>query len=280
MNNESGRQGSGSITDWACDRTIEVAGIPFVSTSMSESVRVIAETALASRGQIGASIRLANAYCVALAKEDAGYGDLLSKSGINFPDGSPVAAFMKVNSRENADLAPERVRGPSFFRDLLSSGRDIGLRHMFVGADEETLRLLVQNAEALFPGVLIVESWSPPFGPLDEQFYDQARKRIKDSSPDIVWVGMGTPKQDFASTRIAQENNIFAIGVGAAFNFVAGTVNEAPKIVQTLCLEWLYRLICEPKRLWRRYVFGNVTFLKAAVRGTLSSSVQKTRGNM
>ncbi|MDP9889822.1 exopolysaccharide biosynthesis WecB/TagA/CpsF family protein [Pseudarthrobacter enclensis] len=107
---------------------------------------------------------------------------------------------------------------------------------------------------------------SPPFSAMSPREYESQDRRIEDTNPDIVWVGLGTPKQDFEAQRLATAGNFFAVAVGAAFDFSAGTKKEAPRWITALGFEWLFRLAAEPKRLWRRYLIGNFVFLYSVIR--------------
>jgi N-acetylglucosaminyldiphosphoundecaprenol N-acetyl-beta-D-mannosaminyltransferase len=136
-----------------------------------------------------------------------------------------------------------------------------------LGATDETLTKLSDEARTRYPGLHIVDCYAPPFGPVEQTIDEACMARIAAAKPDIVWIGMGTPKQDFAAARLAERLPGVYIGVGAAFDFVAGSVREAPKWVQNSGFEWAYRLCSEPRRLWRRYLFGNARFILAVIRG-------------
>ncbi|MDF0530640.1 WecB/TagA/CpsF family glycosyltransferase [Tsukamurella sp. 8F] len=211
-----------------------------------------------THGAAGTPVRLSNAYCVALANQDPEYRAVLAGPGWNFPDGAPVAYFMR---RQNRKSPSERVRGPSLFAAVLDRGRSAGLRHFMLGATQDTLDRLVESIGNRYPGAEVAGTYSPPFGPLDESFYTESIARIEESGADVVWVGLGTPKQDFAAAELARRVPLPFLGVGAAFDFVAGVVPEAPLWVQRSGFEWLYRLVSEPRRLWRRYLIGNTQFL-------------------
>jgi N-acetylglucosaminyldiphosphoundecaprenol N-acetyl-beta-D-mannosaminyltransferase len=211
--------------------------------------------------------RLANAYCVALANTQDSYGTLLRSQGVNFPDGQPVALVLKARA---GSASPERVRGPSFFQAALrQSETDSSIRHYFVGSTEATLNKLLEEVNRRHPGLTIAGSYSPPFAPLSPAYMDDLLAHIRPAEPSIVWVGMGTPKQDFVSAAIVEQLGVSSAGVGAAFDFVAGTVREAPLWVQRSGTEWIYRLIQEPQRLWKRYLVGNAQFVHYVVKHAL-----------
>jgi N-acetylglucosaminyldiphosphoundecaprenol N-acetyl-beta-D-mannosaminyltransferase len=213
------------------------------------------------------SVRLANAYCVALADADPKYFDLLTKRGFNFPDGAPVVWFMNRRREQQIGFRADarRVRGPSFFVEALSVAARTNRSHFFLGASPETLARLESKILKHNPSLNVAGLYSPPFAAVSESFLNDCVERITDSGAEAVWVGLGTPKQDFVSTALAERLGIPCIGVGAAFDFFAGTAREAPHWVQNSGFEWAYRFATEPRRLWKRYVFGNARFLKTAL---------------
>ncbi|NKS33698.1 WecB/TagA/CpsF family glycosyltransferase [Rhodococcus hoagii] len=243
-----------------CGTVYRVARVPFLATGRREAAALVIDLAVR---RVGIPIRLSNAYCVALAAEDPRYEAILSSPGINLPDGTPVAwAMRRVAKAKSA----RTVRGPSLFSDVMDKGRSFGLNHYLFGTTEETLSLLADSLAKEFSGVAICGRHAPGFGDLDETFYAEAEKLIRGSNPDIVWVGMGTPKQDYVTAELASRLGVPCVGVGAAFDFVAGTVREAPKFLHGTGFEWLFRLVSEPRRLWKRYLFGNFKFLVSVFR--------------
>nr|WP_254925661.1 MULTISPECIES: WecB/TagA/CpsF family glycosyltransferase [unclassified Rhodococcus (in: high G+C Gram-positive bacteria)] len=211
-------------------------------------------------------IRLSNAYCVALAGSDSTYRELLNGRGVNFPDGTPVIWFMRRRSAIGSE--PRRVRGPSLFGEVLREGRSSSLTHFFLGTDRETLSRLVRNVNEKYPGVVVSGTYDPPFAPVTEAFIDDCVEEVESSGADVVWVALGTPKQDYVAAQLARRTSRPCLGVGAAFDFHSGTVREAPEWVQKSGIEWLYRLSQDPRRLWRRYLIGNVQFLYQALTKT------------
>lgn len=230
----------------------------FSATTFAAAVAAIADSANKPLG----AVRLANAWCVVVANDDLDYRRLLAGPGINLPDGAPVAALVRRRSDDKA----ERVRGPSLFRAVLDQGRPFALKHFLLGTVDETLVRLSETIEEEYPGTEISGSWAPPFGPVTDELINTAVSMIRDSGARVVWVGMGSPKQDIVTSAIAKELGLTSVGVGAAFDFVAGTAREAPRWIQRIGLEWLFRLLSEPRRLWRRYLVGNLKFLWIAAR--------------
>jgi N-acetylglucosaminyldiphosphoundecaprenol N-acetyl-beta-D-mannosaminyltransferase len=211
------------------------------------------------------NIHLCNAYTLALADKNPEYLDLLNESGLNLPDGMSVAWTNRVmHWRQQAPTV--RVRGTDLFLDVFEKGNERGLRHFLLGSTPDVLASLTDNLQEMFPGINIVGTESPPFRELTDAEREEQLGRIAESSAQVVWVGLGTPKQDFESARLAARLPLVFIAVGAAFDFVAGTKAEAPAWMQGAGLEWVHRLFSEPRRLWRRYLFGNAQFLWAVIR--------------
>lgn len=238
-----------------------VGGVQFAVTQLGPAVDETLNAAITGQP---IAVRLANAYCVALAERNPSYLGLLNdKCGVTFPDGTPVAWFLRLRApRQGAGT----VRGPSLFVEALKRSQDTSVKHFFVGTTSETLCRLTTEISTRFPRVHIAGSWAPPFAPLSEELLDEITNRVHESGANLVWVGMGTPKQDHVARELVLRENVTSVGVGAAFDFLAGTVREAPTWVQNTGFEWAYRLASEPRRLWKRYLIGNVTFLKAALR--------------
>ncbi len=206
----------------------------------------------------GLSIRLINSNTIVQAYEDKEYADLLNHSGINVIDGLPLSILV------NGALLrrPSRVRGPSFFRYVLSQKLPVPHTHVLVGSSQETLRILSAQIGKGYPNAKILGVLSPPFkSRMDVEDLEQIVTFVDKKSPTFTWIGLGTPKQDFVAHYISKRSKTIAVGVGAAFDFVAGTKSEAPAIIQSIGLEWLFRLLSEPRRLGKRYLVGNIKFL-------------------
>ena len=205
-------------------------------------------------------VHLLNAYSVVLAHEDARLMRLLNQ-GLNYPDGTPLRWLSKLRGGEL-----HLVRGPTLFEAVLDEGRGTDIRHFLLGGSEVTLSSLVGAIGEKFPGANVVGFDSPPFRRPTEQELLRRDEMVKGSGAEIVWVGLGTPKQDFEAQRLANNLGVVAVAIGAAFDFTAGSKRVAPNWMRTLGLEWLFRLVTEPRRLWRRYLFGNTRFIALAAR--------------
>jgi N-acetylglucosaminyldiphosphoundecaprenol N-acetyl-beta-D-mannosaminyltransferase len=156
----------------------------------------------------------------------------------------------------------ERVYGPDVMLELCRRSQRAGYRHYFYGAAPGVADALAARLQQLFPGLTIAGAWSPPFRKLSDHELANDIRRINDSGADIVWVSLGTPKQEIwmAAARSRLQASL-VLGVGAAFDFHAGLVRQAPRWVRSAGGEWLFRLCMEPRRLWRRYCVQLVQFL-------------------
>ena len=196
-----------------------------------------------------------------------------NRSDMVLTDGMPLVFI----GRHFAHLDISRCYGPDVMLGVLDKGRTYGLRHfLYGGANEETLSRLRSRLESRFPGLNIVGAHVPPFLDIvpDAPVTDEDKAlaaEIDASGADIVWIGLGTPKQDYwlARFRPLLKAQVL-IAVGAAFNFHAGTVRQAPAWMMRCGLEWLFRLAMEPRRLWKRYLIGNPRFILLVLRQWLT----------
>jgi N-acetylglucosaminyldiphosphoundecaprenol N-acetyl-beta-D-mannosaminyltransferase len=179
-------------------------------------------------------------------------------AGMATPDGMPLVWMLWASGHRSA----ERVYGADLMLAVLERSRERGYRHFIYGSSEATLARLRANLHVRFPGLRIVGSYSPPFRPLTASEDAAVVEMINAARPDIVWVGLSTPKQErwMAEHRARLEAPVL-VGVGAALDFHAGVVRQAPRFMQRSGVEWLFRLAMEPRRLWRRYLRNNPAFL-------------------
>jgi N-acetylglucosaminyldiphosphoundecaprenol N-acetyl-beta-D-mannosaminyltransferase len=195
------------------------------------------------------------------ARGDGSYRDLLNRGDLNLPDGAAVAWASRLSG-----TPAKRLSGTEGFREVVHWGANRGLRHYLYGGSPETLGLLQEKLREEEPRIEIAGAESPPFRALSDAEVAEAAARMRAARADAVWVGLGAPKQDLMAARLRDLDAAPAIFcVGAAFDFVAGTVKRAPGWMQRAGLEWLYRLLAEPRRLWRRYLVGNPRFVAGVV---------------
>ncbi|WP_081790082.1 WecB/TagA/CpsF family glycosyltransferase [Gordonia alkanivorans] len=253
-------------------QVVTIGGVPFQATTV---VKAVEEVVRSIELRNATAYRLANAYCVVRADEDRNYRSILCGPGVNFPDGKPVA---KLVSRQ-VEYGTQQIRGADLFKGVLDAGRSIGIRHYFIGTTDETLTSLIKNIERLYPGVKVAGCYAPEFAPLESMNLTAMIDAASGSQADFIWVALGTPKQDHVGLALASATGVSTAAVGAAFDFLAGTVREAPCCMQRLGLEWLYRLIQDPRRLWRRYLIGNLQFLWIVGRASVISRYRSVAGH-
>ena len=213
-------------------------------------------------GELTGGIHLCNAYTLALADERPDLAAALEADTANLPDGMPLVWWAK---RQGHDAA-ERVYGPDLMERALDLGRAHDTKHYLYGSTTDVLTALESAIESRWPGAQVVGVESPPFRDLDDDELRASVERATSLGADVVWVGMGTPKQDFLVHRMSQMSGQAFVAIGAAFEFIAGTKRQAPRWVMTMGMEWAYRLATEPRRLWRRYVIYNWKFVRLLLR--------------
>jgi N-acetylglucosaminyldiphosphoundecaprenol N-acetyl-beta-D-mannosaminyltransferase len=217
-----------------------------------------------AEGGGGRSVHLCNAYTLALAQRDPEFAAALERGDLNLIDGTPLAwvarsaGFGHINGP---------VRGTDLFLATAAAGRAWGLRHYLYGSTPEVVSALAERLAIHAPGIEIVGVESPPFRPLSDREEAELVDRVRSTRTDMVWVGLGTPRQDLFVDRFRDRLGASLVAVGAAFDFLAGAKRQAPGWVQGSGVEWAFRLATEPRRLWRRYLIGNLLFLTGVVRG-------------
>jgi len=233
---------------------IAVIGVPIDVLSPTAAVERISQWAALGASRV---VCICNVHSVVTASQDPSFNAAINGADMATPDGAPVAWMMRRLG------APRqcRVSGPDLMHDYCTAAAQRGEAIYLYGSTPETLTALTHLLPAQFPGLRIAGSWSPPFrAPTpDEDAADV--ERINCSGAGTVWVSLGCPKQERWMTEHRGRVNAVMIGVGAAFDFHAGKVARAPAWMRRHGLEWLHRLVSEPRRLWRRYLITNTVFL-------------------
>jgi len=183
---------------------------------------------------------------------------ICNASGMTTPDGMPLVWLSRLYGYRYVD----RVYGPDLMLALCEQSVSRGYRHFFYGGAEGIPEQLAEGLQGRFPGLQVVGTHSPPFRPLTPEEDTAVVQMINVADPDIVWVGLGSPKQErWMADHVGHLSAPVLIGVGAAFDFLAGRKRQAPRWMQRSGLEWLFRLLTEPRRLWRRYLVNNPLFM-------------------
>lgn len=194
------------------------------------------------------------------SQNDPALLEIHNRAGLITPDGMPLVWCGRYAGAAWID----RVYGPDLMLRLCAASLDHGWSHYFYGAAPGVADELGNRLSGRFPGLKVVGTHSPPFRDLSDGELESYARTLNDAGPDIVWVGLSTPKQErwMARMRPLLDASVL-VGVGAAFDIHAGRVPQAPRWIQRSGLEWLFRVSVEPKRLWRRYFESNPRFLKA-----------------
>jgi N-acetylglucosaminyldiphosphoundecaprenol N-acetyl-beta-D-mannosaminyltransferase len=181
-----------------------------------------------------------------------------NQAGLVTPDGMPLVWLSRLKGFPYV----ERVYGPDLMLAVCQQSIVKGYRHYFYGGARDVVEKLASRLTGRYPGIQIAGFWSPPFRPLTHDEDEALIQEINQTGPDIVWIGLSTPKQEYwMSSHRGRLTAPVLIGVGAAFDFHAGVKRQAPRWIQRSGLEWCFRLLSEPRRLWRRYLINNPLFL-------------------
>lgn len=202
----------------------------------------------------GIPIHLVNAYSVVLSRFQSDYKKVL-QNDVLICDGKPLYIYLK-----SQNFSITYNRGADLMRRYFAN-ESKSSRHFLLGGTNETLELLCRKMLDDHPNLVICGTFSPKFGDFTTEDIRAIARRIEKKKPNIIWVGLGTPKQDYFVHELSKFTESQIIGVGAAFDFLSALKKEAPKYFRTLGIEWLFRLFSEPKRLWKRYLIGNVLFI-------------------
>lgn len=240
--------------------TIPVIGLPLARTDYAGAVGWILKRAAAGKG--AQAVEAANTHVAALYRHRPEFRDALDRFDLVVPDGMPLVWSM--NRRLEADQKlRDRVYGPTLMLETFrATDGHPEFRHFLLGGRESTLTKLRQVFGERFPGSRISGSYSPPFGDWSEGEFERIRERIEESRANLVWVGLGCPKQEYWIARHKEQlPPAVYFGIGAAFAFHAGEVAQAPAFLQKNGLEWAYRIAREPRRLLKRYLVHNSLFV-------------------
>jgi N-acetylglucosaminyldiphosphoundecaprenol N-acetyl-beta-D-mannosaminyltransferase len=241
---------------------VDVVGVPIAVTDYEQTLDWI-EAMVAERRRC--YVCACNTHTVTASHEDPELrAALLSPYALNVPDGQPLVWALNALGNSLRD----RVYGPELMARAFARAQSTGHRfYLYGGRDHAALLQLGASLRRRFPGANIVGGYAPPFRPLTAEERAAITDEINASEADVVWVGIGVPKQEkwMAAMRPHLEAPVL-VGVGAAFDFHAGLVPQAPPVLQGAGLEWAYRLAHEPRRLWRRYLRYNPRFVRAFAR--------------
>jgi N-acetylglucosaminyldiphosphoundecaprenol N-acetyl-beta-D-mannosaminyltransferase len=237
---------------------VNILGVGVVPTTLDDAVETLETWRAQGRREY---ICCVSVHGVVTAQRDAAVKHALNRSGLSTSDGMPMVWW----SRRAGFAQAGRVCGPDLMDALCARSASHGHSHYFYGGSEQVLERLVTRLRALHPGMRIAGAFSPPYRALSDAETAAHIAAINQSGADFVWIGLGMPKQEKWMAAHAGEIDGIVLGVGAAFDFHAGTLARAPLWMQRRGLEWAFRLASEPRRLARRYIIDNSIFVLRAL---------------
>ena len=229
------------------ENNISIVNMPMVMTMVKDHCAELK----------GRYICVCNVHTTVMAHDDTEYRRIQNNAVLNLPDGKPLSMI----GRKHGFKRMGRVAGPDFMHEVFKVSAQYGWKHFFYGSTSETLGILKNRLTENYPSIDIAGMYSPPFRELTVDEDNQINKMIELSKADFIWIGLGAPKQEIYMSEHEGMFQGVMIGVGAGFNFHAGTVKRSPLWMQKVGLEWLYRMMQEPRRLWKRYLITNFKFI-------------------
>jgi N-acetylglucosaminyldiphosphoundecaprenol N-acetyl-beta-D-mannosaminyltransferase len=252
--------GRAPLDDFASIARVDVLGVGISTVTLSGAAAEIGRWIDSGRHEY---VCVTGVHGVMESQRDAELLRIHNASGLTTADGMPL-----VWAGRFAGVAEvERVYGPDLMLEVCQAGIGPGWRHFFYGGGEGVAELLSRQLARRFPGLQVSGRFCPPFRPLTGDEDAEVVAAINAARPDIVWVGLSTPKQErWMAAHVGRLDSAAIIGVGAAFDMHAGLLPQAPVWMQTRGIEWIFRLCKEPRRLWRRYARNNPAFVLAVAR--------------
>jgi len=242
-------------SDSGAPARVNVLGVGISAITMAEALHRCQRLLAGSKK---AYVCVTGVHGIMEAQRDAGFREILNRSFLCTPDGMPTVWIGRLQG--HADMS--RVYGPDFMIEMCRRSVSQGYRHCLYGGGRGTVERLRQQLERRVPGIRIAGAYTPPFRPLSPAEEDQLIASIARARPEILWVGLSTPKQErFMARMVDRLDTRLMIGVGAAFDIHAGLRRDAPAWMKSCGLQWLHRLLQEPHRLWRRYLSNNPRFV-------------------
>ncbi|MFN2490200.1 MAG: WecB/TagA/CpsF family glycosyltransferase [Actinomycetota bacterium] len=246
-----------------------IVGMRVDATSYDDAVGRVTEWATGGETRY---VCIASVNNVMNARDDAGYRDIMNRADLVTPDGMPLVWGLRALGVAHAT----RVYGPSLTPLVCEGAAREGIPVGFYGGTPEVLERLHANLLRDFPDLKIVFGWPPPFRALSKEEDERVTREIQESGARIVFVGLGTPKQEQWMVDHQDSLDAVMLGVGAAFDFIAGEKKQAPAALQRMGLEWFFRLATEPRRLWRRYLYSNPRFIGLFAAQAIRARLLKT----
>jgi N-acetylglucosaminyldiphosphoundecaprenol N-acetyl-beta-D-mannosaminyltransferase len=246
--------GGGIVPPISLQERVNILGVGVSALNMEIALRQT--ELLLDQGKQG-YICVTGVHGIMEAQSDDGFRAILNRSFLTTPDGMPTVWLGRIHGFKDMN----RVYGPDYMLALCKRSVARGYKHFLYGGKPGVAEELRAELTRRFPGLQIVGTYTPPFRPLNPCEEDDLRSQLEASQADVLWCGLSTPKQErFMATYCNRLPVKLMVGVGAAFDLLSGNLSEAPDLMKRAGLQWLYRLIKEPRRLWRRYLLNNPRF--------------------
>ena len=242
--------------------TVKILRTSISVTSVEEVSRIL-------NNENSLKVAICNTNTVVRSNKDELLCKVINSFDIKTPDGFPIAKSSSIFLKNNQ----KRVDGYNVFLSTIREGLAKNTSHYFYGSEESIVEKLIKKLVEEFPEINIAGSYSPPIGDHEELTKEEYIKDLQECSPDIVWVSLGFPKQELFIELLQKKYSIKSnlIGIGAVFEWVAGTKRKAPEFIANLGLEWVLRLAQEPRRLFKRYFIDNFLFLYLIIKQFISN---------
>jgi N-acetylglucosaminyldiphosphoundecaprenol N-acetyl-beta-D-mannosaminyltransferase len=249
---------------------VDVLSVPIAATTLARAVDRVERWVVGRQPQY---VTFTGVHGVMESRHDPALLRIHQEAGMVAPDGMPMVWSARIAGVRDVT----RVYGPDFLLAMCERSSAKGYRSFFYGGKDGVPEQLAATLERRFPGLLVVGTYSPPFRPLSADERSEVAAMIRAAEPDLVWVGLSTPKQERWMAELCPLlDGPVLLGVGAAFDIHSGNLRQAPGWIQRSGLEWLFRLVMEPRRLWRRYLSNNPRFLWAIIRNRPKVIVERT----
>ena len=238
---------------------VNIIGVPISAVNMEDCLSFIDEN---SSDLVGEYICASNVHTTVMAHENAEYLKVQSESAMSLPDGKPLS----VVGKKKGFSYMGKVTGTHFMQNIFTDKRFAGKKHYFYGTSEDTINSMINQVYIDYPNLNICGYEPSIFRELSESEVQELANRINALEADFIWIAIGAPRQELLMNHLKGKVNGIMTGVGGAFNILAGIVEDAPQWMQNAGLEWFYRFIKEPKRLFKRYFVTNSKFIYYAWR--------------
>ena len=229
----------------------EVLNIPLYDKPLAHAVDEIVGICVNGSSKSNRLVSATSAHGLVIAQKDQAFADLLGRFYLNLPDGMPAVWVGRMKGSNKM----ERCYGPDLFKNVMIKTADRPIRHFLCGGKEGVAIRLKDACATNFGNRNCTGTFSPPFRQMTPDEFRRLGNEINEKDVDIVWIGLSTPKQELFAHELGKHTNVhFIITVGAAFDFHTGALKQAPRSFQRMGLEWSYRLLTEPRRLYKRYL--------------------------